>query len=67
MTLERVQKSNQIGFLLRGKDNIETHFIKADDVRQRRGRTIVKVRRMACNPSQDATFHLSDVRPLPTN
>ena len=42
---KRVQERNQIGFLLGSKTDIETHVVKDEDIRQCRGRTIVKIRR----------------------
>jgi hypothetical protein len=61
---ERVQKRNQIGFLLGCKTNIETHVVKDDDICECRGRTIVKVRRAARKSTENWTFHFSYIRPL---
>jgi hypothetical protein len=46
---------------------METHLIKANDIRQCRRRAVVKVRCTACRASQNGTFHLSDVPPLTGN
>src|SRR5450755_2608937 len=64
---ERVQKRNQISFLLGCKTNVETHVVKDDDICQRRGRAIVKVRCAACESPENGTLQFSDIRPLSGN
>ena len=60
---ERVQKRNQIGFLLGRETNVEMHIVKKEYICQRRRRTIVKVRRTTCKRAENGTFHFSYVRP----
>ena len=59
--LKRLQKRDQIVFVLLREMQAEPGVIKIERVHKRRGGAIVKVWRATCQPSQDWSLKLADV------
>src|SRR5262249_53598561 len=58
---KRSQKRNQIGFFLSRQRKAEPAFVKVNDVQQRLGGAVMKVRSPRRKSAQHRTFNFSDV------
>src|SRR5579864_6368523 len=63
MSLQTVQKRDQVGLLLSCKSYTEALVVKREHVVQSRSRSVVEVRRAGSEPAQDGAFDLADVCP----